>query len=79
MHWKQQSLDRRSKPVVRDKSAVILARQVRRERAVVLAIEEARAGGCPDPTADAIAAKCEQPIGLVRWMLPRIIVKPQDA
>lgn len=79
MHWKQQPLDKRNKLVVTDNSAVILARQIRRERAVVMAIEEARAGGCPDPTADAIAEKCELPIGLLRWMLPRIIVKPKDA
>jgi len=78
MHWKQRPLSGHKKSATTDKSAVIIERQIRRERAIISTVEEARAAGAPSPTAEAIAEKYGLPVGLLRWMLPRIIAQLSD-
>ena len=73
MHWKQQPRRGQASAAVADKSEAVVARQLRRERVVAMAVEEARAAGHPHPTAEAIAERFDLPVGLLQWMLPRVI------
>lgn len=79
MHWKQHPPRGRKALSAVDKCAAIAARQRGREQAVALAVAEARAAGRPDPTAEAIAEKFDLPVGLLQWLLPRVISGHYDS
>ena len=72
MHWKQRPLPGHTRAASVDKRAAIAARQLRAERVVAKALEDARSAGRPDPTPEAIANENGLPVGLLEWMLPRI-------